>query len=222
MERRVPYILAGRLLRNLSYRKWARRTVSFLCYAPGVSESQKRPAGRPRSEESEAALRDAAYWRILDQGYDALTVDAIAKAAGAGKQTLYRRWPNKAALVIEALAAKAAERIDRPRDAAIRSGDLAAYLKAEFAALKPFAASMRALFVDAQSDPQTAESFRVAMLAPRREALRRILAGYAADAELRDALVEAIDGAIWRRLFLGEPLDDEFARRLATLARPRL
>ena len=159
---------------------------------------------------------------MLDQGYGALTVDAIAKAAGAGKQTLYRRWPNKAALVIEALAAKAADRIDRPREAAVRAGDLAAYLRSEFAALKPFAASLRALFVDAQADPRTAEAFRAAMLKPRQVALRQILAARSADAELRDALAEAIDGAIWRRLFLGEALDDGFALRLAAIAPRRL
>ncbi len=183
-----------------------------------MSESGRRPIGRPFSEASKAALLDAAYWRVLNEGYGALTVDAIAKAAGAGKQTLYRRWPNKAALVIEALAAKAADRIDRPREAAVRAGDLAAYLKAEFASLKPFAASLAALFVDAQADPRTAEAFRASMLKPRQTALRQIMAARPGDAELRDALIEAIDGAIWRRLFLREALDEGFARRLARLA----
>ena len=186
-----------------------------------MSETARRAAGRPRSAESEAALLDAAYWRMLDLGYESLTVDAIARAAGAGKQTIYRRWPHKAALVIEAVAAQAARRIDRPREAAVRAGDLAAFLKAEFAALKPIAASLRALFVEAQSDPRTAEAFRAAMLKPRHDALRQILAAHSADAELRDALTEAIDGAIWRRLFLGEPLDERLARGLAALAGPR-
>ena len=186
-----------------------------------MSETARRAMGRPRSAESEAALLDAAYWRMLDLGYDALTVDAIAKAAGAGKQTIYRRWPHKAALVIEAIAAKARQRVDRPREAAVRAGDLAAFLKAEFAALKPIAPSLRTLFVEAQSDPRTAGAFRAAMLKPRQDALRKILAAYSADAELRDALTEAIDGAIWRRLFLGEPLDERLARRLALLANRR-
>ena len=186
-----------------------------------MSGTGRRAAGRPRSAESEAALLDAAYWRMLDLGYDALTVDAIAKAAGAGKQTIYRRWPHKAALVIEAIAAKARQRVDRPREAAVRSNDLAVFLKAEFAALKPIAPSLRTLFVEAQSDPRTAEAFRAAMLKPRQDALRKILAAYSADAEMRDALTEAIDGAIWRRLFLGEPLDERFARRLAALADQR-
>jgi AcrR family transcriptional regulator len=184
-----------------------------------MSESAKRAAGRPRSDESEAALLDAAYWRILDEGYGALTVDAIAKAAGAGKQTLYRRWPSKAALAIEALAGKMAGRIDRPRETAIRAGDLTGFLKAEFAATKPFARSLAPLAVDAQSDPETARAFRDAFLKPRQSALRSILALSSPDPETRDALAEAIDGAIWRRVLLAEPLDEDFARRLGALLR---
>jgi hypothetical protein len=95
-----------------------------------------------------------------------------------------------------ALTEKNAPRIDRPKEAAIRSADLLGYLKSEFAALKPYAASLRALLVDAQADPQTTEAFRTAMLKPRQSALRQILAASTADADLRDALAEAIDGAI--------------------------
>ena len=183
-----------------------------------MSATARRAAARPRSAESEAALLDAAYWRMVDLGYEALTVDAIAKAAGAGKQTIYRRWPSKAALVIEAVAAQTARRVDRPREAAIQAGDVAAFLRAEFSTLKPIAASLRALFVEAQSDPRTAEAFRAALLEPRQDALRKILAGCSANPDIRDTLAEAIDGAIWRRLFLGEKLDEGLARGLAALA----
>ncbi len=175
----------------------------------------KRAPGRPLSEEAHAALLDAAWWRLLEGGYAALTVDGIAKAAGAGKQTLYRRWPNKAALVIEALAAKSAGRIDRPKDAAVRRGDLLAFLKAELAGLKPYAASLPALLAEAQANPQTAEAFRSSLIAPRQAALRKVLAAASSDPDIRDALVEAIDGAIWRRIFLAEPLDEAFAVRMA-------
>ena len=180
-----------------------------------MATPKNRPPGRPPSPEARAALLDAAWWRLIEDGYSALTVDAIAKGAGAGKQTLYRRWPNKAALVIEALAEKIARRMDRPRETAIRKGDLPAYLHAEFGSLKPYAASLPALFAEAQMLPQTAEAFRMALVRPRQAALREILAGASSDAALRDALAEGIDGAIWRRVFLGEPLDDAFARRLA-------
>ena len=183
-----------------------------------MPDSAKRPPGRPPSEESHAALLDAAWWRLLESGYAEVTVGAIAKAAGAGKQTIYRRWPNKAALVVDALAAKRAERIDRPKEAAVKKGDILAFLKAELAGLKPYASSLPALFADAQADPRTAEAFRAAMVAPRQAALREVLASPSADPKIRDALVEAIDGAFWRRIFLGEPLDEAFAAQMARLA----
>ena len=186
-----------------------------------MADTKKRQPGRPPSEDARAALLDAAWWRLIEDGYAALTVDAIAKAAGAGKQTLYRRWPGKAALAIEALAEKAGQRMDRPKETAIRKGDLSAYLQAEFASLKPYAASLAILFADAQGNPETAEAFRMAMVKPRQTALREVLAGASSDPALRDALIEAIDGAIWRRIFLGEPLDEAFARRLALLATKR-
>jgi AcrR family transcriptional regulator len=183
-----------------------------------MSDSHHRGVGRPRSEASRAALLDAAYWRMLEVGYSALTVDAVAKAAGAGKQTLYRWWPNKAALAIEALYVKAAQRIDRPRDAAARGGDIATFLRAEFLSLRPLAASLAPLLAEAREDSQTLAAFREALVDPRCAALTQILARRGVGAETAAPLVDAIDGAIWRAVMFGETLDDAFAQRLAGLA----
>src|SRR5580692_7378875 len=94
---------------------------------------KNRPPGRPRSEASRGAILDAAYWQTKERGYPAVTAASIAKAAGAGKQTLYRWWPSKAAVILDAFAQKSRERIDRPQEAAIRSGDLLNFLRAVFA-----------------------------------------------------------------------------------------
>src|SRR5271167_3702414 len=113
-----------------------------------------RPPGRPRSEASRAALIDAAYWQVLERGYASVTAEAIAKAAGAGKQTLYRSWPSKGRLVLEAFAAKTRERIDRPREAAMRQGDLEKFLVADLAALRPFGDALRGLIAEAAADAE--------------------------------------------------------------------
>lgn len=183
-----------------------------------MTELPHRGVGRPRSEASRAALLDAAYWRLLEGGYGDLTVDAVAKGAGAGKQTLYRWWPSKAALAIEALYVKAAQRIDRPREAAARGADLAAFLRAEFAALRPLAASLAPLFADARQNLQTLAAFREALVEPRCVVLAQILERRGVAGEAAAARVEAIDGAIWRALMLGESLDERLALRLAGLA----
>src|ERR1700734_1652807 len=114
-----------------------------------MSESPPRPPGRPRSEASRAALLDAAYWQVVERGYAAVTADAIAAAAGAGKQTLYRWWPSKGRLVLEAFVAKARERIDRPREAALRAGDVEKFLVADLAAAASLLAALRFLLAGA-------------------------------------------------------------------------
>jgi AcrR family transcriptional regulator len=183
-----------------------------------MSDSPPRPPGRPRSAASQAALLDAAYWQVLQHGYGAVTVEAIAKAAGAGKQTLYRWWPSKGRIVLDALLAKARERIDRPREAAIQAGDLAKFLIAECASAKPFDDVLRFLLAEAQADGDLREAIRARLIEPRAAALRTILSRRIGETERIETLIAAIDGAIWRRLLLGEPLDAKFARALAALA----
>ena len=176
-----------------------------------MNEPIIRPPGRPRSEASRDAILDAAYWQTIERGYHAVTTESIAKAAGAGKQTLYRWWPGKAAIVLDALAQKARERIDRPMEAAIRAGDLHAYLRGTIAALTTIGPALRCLMGEAQADPDILSSLRGHFVEPRCNALRLLLEQRVTSPTHRETLVEAIDGAIWRRLLLGDRLDNAFA-----------
>lgn len=178
-----------------------------------------RTPGRPRSEESRSALLDAAYWQVLDRGYATATAEAIAKAAGAGKQTLYRWWPSKGRLVLEAFASKIRIRIDRPRESALRAGDLEKFLIADIAAVNSIADALRGLVSDSVADPDLAKALRMEMFKPREAALLEVLANAALDERFRLVLAEAIEGAIFRRVMLGEVLDDLCARKLASIAR---
>lgn len=178
----------------------------------------KRAPGRPRSEASREAILDAAYWQTTERGYAAVTAESIAKAAGAGKQTLYRWWPSKAAVILDAFAEKSRTRIDRPQEAAIRAGDLVGFLRAIFAAFAVNGAVLRHLMAQAQSDPELRILLRDRLIEPRRDSMRRVLEARIPDAARREAMVAAIYGAIWYRLLLDEPLDDSFATQLAALA----
>src|SRR6266436_5948028 len=60
--------------------------------------------GRPRDETRDAAILEATIAVLSDVGYDRLTIDAVATKAKASKATVYRRWQNKAGLVVDALA----------------------------------------------------------------------------------------------------------------------
>ncbi len=59
-------------------------------------------AGRPRSEEAHQAILTATLDLLSEVGFSALTVEGVAHRAGVGKATIYRRWPSKLPLVVEA------------------------------------------------------------------------------------------------------------------------
>jgi AcrR family transcriptional regulator len=66
------------------------------------SGSSGTSAGRPRSEEAHKAILDATLELLVEVGFSAMTVEGVASRAGVGKATIYRRWPSKLPLVVEA------------------------------------------------------------------------------------------------------------------------
>ncbi|MDT0490538.1 TetR/AcrR family transcriptional regulator [Kitasatospora albolonga] len=96
----------------------------------------KAPDASRRSDRSRRAIYDAALALVGESGYRRTTIEGIAARAGVGKQTIYRWWPSKAAVLMEAfldLAARAAEQAG-PRAGGTEhgipdTGDLAADLK---------------------------------------------------------------------------------------------
>ena len=180
---------------------------------PAVS----RRRGRPRSETSRQAILDAANRLVLNDGYANVTMQSIADAAHAGKQTLYRWWNSKAAIVLDALAEHASEIIDNATRHAIERGDLRQFLTAVFRALKPTGPLLRHLMAEAQSDTDIRDALLHRLIEPRRDTLRALLLHQLKDARVREAAVMAIYGAVWYRLLLDEPLDAAFAQDLSRL-----
>jgi AcrR family transcriptional regulator len=68
----------------------------------GASNENSSSAGRPRSEEAHQAILNATLELLVEVGFSALTVEGVASRAGVGKATIYRRWPSKLPLVVEA------------------------------------------------------------------------------------------------------------------------
>ncbi len=181
----------------------------------------RRSPGRPRSDAARAAILAAALRLARTRAWADVTVDAIAAQAGVGKQTIYRWWDGKAAVLLEALGDFAEGEIPE-RDLGGLEADLRAFLGASFSAgEKGVVPVLRALMAEAQRDPAFAAAFRRAFIERRREAVRRLLARAAARRELgpgadRELLVDLVYGALWYRLLVGHaPLDAAFARKLA-------
>ena len=186
-------------------------------------EDGRRGPGRPRDEAVGPAILAAARKLVVEHGYEAVTTRMIADAAGAGKQTIYRRWPSKAELVLDAFLAYAEAEVDLPRCGSVPVRErVAGFLRRTFDALAETGPAVRSLMATAQHDEAFRTSFRTRFIAPRRRALIRLLTAAAADGLLPpDADVEAaaiaLYGAVWYRLLLDEPMDDAFPERLAIL-----
>src|SRR5690348_809302 len=66
--------------------------------------TEDRPRGRPRDPSRDEAIIEATIDVLVRDGYDRLSMEGVAAAAGVGKATVYRRWRSKAELVIDAMA----------------------------------------------------------------------------------------------------------------------
>lgn len=180
------------------------------------SSTEKRRAGRPRSEAVRLALLEAAYALVVERGYGAVTMAEIAAAAGAGKQTIYRWWDSKPALVLDALQHYGAVEIDPEQ-----RGDtsLADFFGRVCAGATRAAPALRPLMAEAQFDPALRAALKERLVDRRRDALRAALARWGvAEEDRREALVLALYGALWYRLLLDEKLDAAFVAAMVRLA----
>src|SRR5262245_53991395 len=69
----------------------------------GSERNRARRAGRPRSAAAHEAIRRAALTLFIEQGPEAMSIEAVAAKAGVGKASIYRRWRSKEELVIDAV-----------------------------------------------------------------------------------------------------------------------
>jgi AcrR family transcriptional regulator len=92
--------------------------------AKPVSKKAAVLRGRHRDVSRDDALRQATIELLVENGYDRLTIDAVAARARAGKATVYRRWASKAELVVDAVT-RGYPRVDIPDTGSVR-GDLEA------------------------------------------------------------------------------------------------
>lgn len=186
-------------------------------------ETTSRSPGRPRSERARRAILDAAYDQLAMHGFAAMSIEGIAAAAGVSKQTIYRWWPSKAEVVLEAMLERA-EVLIPPVDTGTLEGDVRAFLEATFAAGNPTMTRMlTGLMAQAQLDPEFGAKFDARFLAARRDTLHALLERGVARGELAagtdlDVRVDAAYGLLWYRLLAGHrPLDQDTAGALTAL-----
>lgn len=185
--------------------------------------------GRPRDASRDDALRQAAIAVMAEVGYRALTMDAVAARARAGKATIYRRWDSKLDLVIDSCNQLVAEHISEP-DTGSLAGDLREFVTAFAKFLSgPSGKAAQALVGELPHEPDLAEAFRGTFLLSQRDTLKRILERAIARGEVsseapKGMLIELTGAALTYRLMItGDPLDEAFVEKfLSTVLMPLL
>ena len=180
-----------------------------------------RTPGRPRSADADRAILRAAVDLLAEEGYAGVTMEGVAARAGVGKATVYRRWPSKSALVVDAVTACRESSWQAPDTGSARE-DLLAFVRGFRDHLRTSDAGrvLPALVAELARNPELAATFREGFVQPRRarvlEAVRRgvergeVRAGV--DAELvADAVVALLQH---RFLVTGMEIDGDLPERL--------
>jgi AcrR family transcriptional regulator len=180
--------------------------------------------GRPRSEKARRAVLAAALELVAEHGYGALTIEGIAARAGVAKTTIYRSWPSKAAVVMDAVYVESDPRLAFPdtgsarRDLARQMGNVAE-LFTEPSFGKPFVG----LLAESQHDPALAEALHDWLIRARRAGAAEVLRRGIARGELRadldvDVTIDTLYGALYYRLLVShQPLSARYARSVVDL-----
>ncbi|MFC9439013.1 TetR/AcrR family transcriptional regulator [Nocardia sp. NPDC057030] len=174
-----------------------------------------------RSEQARRAVLHATDDLLVERGFAGLTIEGIAARAGVAKQTIYRWWPSKTEILLDAFTDDAAQHLTPP-DTGNLAEDLRIHLHnlAEFLTNSDAGAVFRALTGQAQHDPHVATKLRTDHLHHQRDRerlpLRRALdrGELPPDTDI-DFLVDQLVGPIYyRALVTGGPLPREFTDQL--------
>jgi AcrR family transcriptional regulator len=185
-----------------------------------------RPPGRPRSERADKAIIDATLVLLVEEGGVAgVTIEAVAARAGVGKTTIYRRWPNKEALIIDALASLK-EPVAELGGVSVRD-DLVALARALGVEKgdRQRVGVYWSVFGNGDKHPELHRLFIRDVIEPRRERMRAVLRRGIETGELRpdidiDLVMWLIMGAVVNRAraWGSGPVPEDFADRLVDTA----
>lgn len=165
-----------------------------------------RTSGAQRADATAIILR-AALALGEETGFDALTIEGIASRTGVAKTTIYRRWPNVAAIVMDAFLNEITKAAPIQRQATARESFRASMKLLASAYNGQQGRIMRTLLGRAQVDARLLDAMRLRWVEPRREIAREIVRDGIASGELRpgldpDIVLDLLYGPIYHRLFV--------------------
>ncbi len=181
--------------------------------------SEPRRPGRPRSEQADQAILSAALDLFAECGPDALCIEQVAAKAGVGKATIYRRWPGKEDMLVDALGGLGTH-LPAPQGRSVRA-DLIALLDAICReAADPRRARLFALLQgEGVRYPRLMAKYLETVVQPRRDVVRAVLRRGVATGELRentdiDAATFLLNGAVLASMYGQGHTDTKYAKRV--------
>lgn len=178
--------------------------------------------GRPRNMETQSSILSASYELLLESGFGAVTVEKIAERAQVSKATIYKWWPNKAAVVMDGFLSAATARLPVPdtgwvfQDILEHATNMAQFMISREGSI------FLEIIGEGQVDSALAEAFRTRYIQPRRLEVRNIMNRGLERGELWKNLdialcTDLIYGPIFYRLLVtGDPIDKNYVEQLVT------
>jgi AcrR family transcriptional regulator len=176
---------------------------------------QRATLGRPRSERRHKAILQAAMDLVVEFGFRGVSVESLAAKTGVAKTTIYRRWPNKAAVVMDAFMERLLWTQFPNTKKATESIRLQMHSMAKAFRTKD-GAIVKALLAEAQFDAELATAFRERWTLPRRKFALAVLQKAVSQGELRsnidlEATIDLLYAPMYYRLQMGTaPLSDQY------------
>jgi AcrR family transcriptional regulator len=176
-------------------------------------------SSRKRSKSARQAILTAAFALLEEEGFERLSIEGVAARAGVGKTTIYRWWPTKGVLAVEAFLEAVTPAIAFRQSGSARN-DIVRQMKALAKLYRGHTGHLVCQMIGAsQLDPAMRKAFTEGFLYPRRECayavFRRGVAGgeFRADVD-RDVAIDALYSPIYYRLLAsGAPIDEAFLDR---------
>jgi AcrR family transcriptional regulator len=189
-----------------------------------VPAEQPARRGRPRSEAADRAILHAATGLLAERGLSGMSIEKVAARAGVGKATIYRRWPSRGVLALDAFLAEFQQQQPLPDTGTLR-GDLLGALTAWVRAVTQSSAGrmLAGLIAEAQRDPALAVAWRDRVVEPLRAQHTIMLERAIERGELsgtvdKEVLLDLLFGAAYHRLLHGhQPLSDRFVHEVVDL-----
>jgi AcrR family transcriptional regulator len=187
--------------------------------ASGEAPTAARRPGRPRDARADDAILDAAIKVLADQGPSRFTVDAVAARAGVGKATIYRRWPSRAALLLDTAHHRIGLQPEDPDSGSV-ADDMVAVLVDLGRKLRETHAGrvLPVVMSEAAVNPEM-RTILAAFVADRRRLPTAIIERGVARGELPrdtdvDLLLDVLGGTVFFRVLLSDaPVDEPVVRR---------